>query len=91
MRKHTKVYFDYFGIDYDQPTGWHDQIQCEVCNEQAVDIHHIERRGMGGSKLLDVIENLMALCRRCHDKYGDVPEAKSFLKQKHESNLSKIR
>jgi 5-methylcytosine-specific restriction endonuclease McrA len=37
-----------------------------VCERQAVDIHHIIPRGMGGSKTKDYIENLVALCRECH-------------------------
>ena len=49
-------------MGYDE-TDW---IPCEVCGAKAVDIHHIEARGMGGSKTKDVIENLMALCRSCH-------------------------
>jgi 5-methylcytosine-specific restriction endonuclease McrA len=43
-----------------------DWIPCEVCRATAVDIHHIESRGMGGSKTADTIDNLMALCRECH-------------------------
>jgi 5-methylcytosine-specific restriction endonuclease McrA len=60
MRKHTKIYIDYFGYDTC------DFVPCEVCGAKAVDIQHIEPRGMGGSKTKDVIENLMAMCRKCH-------------------------
>jgi hypothetical protein len=28
--------------------------------------HHIKRRGMGGNKALDVPENLIGLCQKCH-------------------------
>ena len=54
MKKHTKIYLDYFGYD---TSSW---IGCEVCGKTAVDINHIEARGMGGSKLKDVITNLQA-------------------------------
>ena len=57
MKAHTRVYMDYF--DY----GIDDVILCEVCGHKAVDIHHIDGRGKGK----DVIENLMALCRKCHN------------------------
>ena len=57
MQKHTKIYFDYF--DY----GEQDVIPCEACTRPAVDIHHIHGRGKGK----DVIKNLIALCRKCHD------------------------
>lgn len=68
MKPHTKIYMSFFGFT----TA--DFIPCEVCEARAVDIHHIEARGMGGdpTKSKDVIENLQALCRECHSKYGDV-------------------
>lgn len=77
MRKHTKIYFDYFGY------GKEDFVSCEVCGRRACDTHHIDCRGMGGSKEKDVIENLMAVCRECHIKYGDKKEYMDFLKEKH--------
>jgi 5-methylcytosine-specific restriction endonuclease McrA len=65
-----------------------DFIPCEVCGSQAVDIHHINARGMGGSKTADVIENLMGLCRKCHIEYGDKKQHKEFLMSKHIENLN---
>ncbi len=67
----------YFGYGID------DYIACEVCDNRAVDIHHIEARGMGGSKDKDLIENLMALCRQCHIDLGDKEQYMQFLKDKH--------
>jgi predicted restriction endonuclease len=58
MTKHYKVYSEYF--DYGTP----EEIMCEACGRPAVDIHHIHGRGKGK----DVIENLMALCRKYHDR-----------------------
>jgi 5-methylcytosine-specific restriction endonuclease McrA len=72
----------YFGFDQS------DFIPCEVCRDQAVDIHHIECRGMGGTKEPENINNLMAVCRKCHDKYGDKKEFKEFLKDIHLQWLS---
>jgi 5-methylcytosine-specific restriction endonuclease McrA len=83
MKKHTKVYLKAMGYD---TTDW---IPCEVCQAQAVDIHHIEARGMGGSKDADRIENLMALCRECHMKFGDIKIYKEMLKATHNHHLSK--
>lgn len=77
MKKHTKIYFEFFDFDN------YDYIPCEVCASPAVDIHHIEARGMGGSKTKDVIENLQALCRACHIRYGDKKQYKEELKQIH--------
>ena len=81
MKKYTRTYLTYFG--YDET----DFIPCEVCNKQAVDIHHIEAKGMGGSKTKDNIENIMALCRECHMKYGDKKQYKDFLKQIHATKI----
>lgn len=84
MKKHTKVYLD--GMGYDVT----DFICCEVCQAQAVDIHHIEARGMGGSKEADTIENLMALCRKCHVEFGDKKQYKELLVATHALRMSKL-
>jgi 5-methylcytosine-specific restriction endonuclease McrA len=77
LKKHTKLYLAYFSYDVS------DFIPCEICNAQAIDIHHIECRGMGGTKEVENIDNLMAVCRSCHIKYGDKKEYKEFLKEVH--------
>lgn len=77
MKTHTKIYLDYFGFDE------YSFVSCEVCGKMAVDIHHIDARGMGGSKTKDYIENLQALCRKCHIDYGDIKEFKDKLKEVH--------
>lgn len=42
--------------------------RCESCRRTVpTDPHHLQRRGHGGGRLIDVSINLMALCRRCHD------------------------
>ena len=68
---------DYFGFTIA------DFIPCEICGKQAVDTAHIDARGMGGSKSKDVIENLMAKCRKHHDEYGDKKQFKERLKTGH--------
>ena len=81
MKKHIVVYLDHFNYDTD------DFIPCEVCGAQAVDIHHIKARGMGGSNTKDVIENLQALCRKCHLDFGDKKQWMDFLIDKHKNKL----
>ena len=83
MKNHTKVYLK--GMGYDTT----DFIPCEICQAKAVDIHHIEARGMGGSKQADTIENLMAVCRQCHNTYGDLKEYKEMLKEIHYLRINK--
>lgn len=85
MQKHTKLYLKHFGYDVT------DFIPCEVCGAKAVDIHHIEPRGMGGSKKADTIDNLMALCRECHIEFGDKKQHKFRLHICHQLKLSEAR
>ncbi len=42
--------------------------QCSMCGSWGADVHHISNKGSGGSKCKDYIENLICLCRKCHDK-----------------------
>lgn len=77
MKKHTKIYLDYF----DNPSF----IICENCNtRKAVDIHHIKYRSRGGK---DNIENLMALCRECHNDAHNEILKEEYLLQKHKEWL----
>jgi 5-methylcytosine-specific restriction endonuclease McrA len=84
MKNHTKVYLKEMGFS---TTDW---IPCEVCRATAVDIHHIESRGMGGSKTADTIENLMALCRECHVEFGDKKHYKELLVATHAMRMSNL-
>lgn len=83
MKKHVKIYLDYFGYVGDE------FIPCEVCGRKAVDIHHLDCRGMGGSKTKDTIENLMALDRECHIEYGDKKQHMDFLRECHAKKLKR--
>lgn len=73
MKNHAKIYFDKSGYLKE------DFIPCEVCESKAVDINHIQARGMGGSKTRDYFSNLMAVCRECHELLGDVSKFKKKL------------
>ena len=83
MKKHVKIYLDHFGYVID------DVILCEVCSRKSNDIHHLDCRGMGGSKTKDTIENLMAVCRECHIKYGDKKQYMDFLRECHAKRLKR--
>ena len=78
LKKHTKVYMDFF--DY----GEQDFVMCEFCQQaRAVDIHHLNSRKMGGSKTKDYIENLMGLCRDCHNSAENDSSFNMFCRIKH--------
>ena len=59
MKKHVKNYMKHHGL------GEQDVILCEKCGLLAVDIHHKTFKSQCGT---DEIENLIALCRNCHDE-----------------------
>ena len=85
MKKHTKIYMKFF--DY----GETDCIPCEYCGSVAVDIHHLEGRGMGGSKTKDTIENLIALCRKHHIEAENKKEFNNLLKEAHKKTIENWR
>jgi hypothetical protein len=55
---------------------------CWYCNKNVwCEAHHIESRGMGGSKLRDQISNLIPLCRSCHEDSQIINKQKDKLKE----------
>ena len=53
-----------------------DFIPCTLCERKGIDAHHIHLKGMGGRKTfetdgktydINAIENLICLCRECHE------------------------
>lgn len=83
MKHHVQIYLNEMNYDIT------DFIPCELCNAKAVDIHHIDCRGIGGSKKKDTIENLMALCRICHIKFGDKKKYIDILNKVHSNKIDK--
>jgi hypothetical protein len=79
LENYKKIYLDAFGKDET------DFFYSEVSKQPAVDIHHIECKGMGGDPTgeKDRIENLIALTRLEHIKYGDKAQYMAFLYKKH--------
>jgi len=84
MKKYIKNYFEYFGY---MPG---DFIACECCNAPAVDLHHVIYRSHFGKKeqeKCDSVENIIALCRDCHNKAHDEIFSKENLQEIHNKNL----
>jgi len=80
---YKKVYITFFNYSKE------DYIPCEFCKKQAVDIHHIDNKGMGGSVSKDFIENLVALCRECHDKCHNESLFNKIIRILHLENIIK--
>jgi len=71
MKKHKQIYMEFFSLSPEE------RVPCEWCNKApAADVHHIDRRGMGGDQTgeKDRIENLLGVCRTCHDELDTKPE-----------------
>ena len=82
MKKHTKVYIDFFNYFHDE------HIPCEMCGDKAVDVHHLDKQSKFGSKKeKDYIENLIGVCRDCHIKAESDPIFNMYCKIKHLENV----
>jgi len=77
-RDYKQLYLDYFHLDKT------DFIACENCGKPANDIHHLTFRSQGGT---DKIENLIAVCRDCHNKAHNSKEFNEKLRKIHLSKL----
>ena len=64
------IYVKYFNY------GEQDFIPCELCDNEAVDVHHIDHNRKNNK-----ITNLMGLCRDCHNKDGIY--SKEFFQKAH--------
>ena len=75
----------YFGYD---TSDW---IPCECqCGNQATDIHHLEPRSRAKAKV-NLIDNLMALCRSCHDRCGSDYIFNEWAKVIHRQKLLSVK
>ena len=69
--------------------GEQDFVMCEFCqNDRAVDKHHLTKKSKFGSKKeKDYIENLMGLCRDCHNKAESDNMFNFYCRIKHLENV----
>ena len=82
MQSYVALYMACFGY------GKSDFISSELSNAAAIDVHHIQNRGSGGTKTEDRIENLIAVSREEHVEYGDKKQHMAFLYRKHRDFMS---
>ena len=65
MTSYGKVFLEAFGLDET------DFIPCSICQKQSVDFHHIISRSRFREGL-NMIENVLPVCRKCHQDFGEV-------------------
>jgi len=84
MKKHIEIYKSFWNPELTISQTY----QCCWCDSwEGGEINYIEKRGMGGSKCQDRIENLVYLCRTHHQIADKVP---SFNQRVRAKNLIKI-
>ena len=83
MKYHTKVYMDFFNY------AEQDYMPCEMeCGSKIVDIHHLTKQSkFGNKKENDIIENLIGVCRDCHNKAENDNIFNMFCRIKHLENV----
>jgi 5-methylcytosine-specific restriction endonuclease McrA len=83
MQKHTKNYCKFFNV------GEQDKIPCEMmCGNIADDLHHINYRShLGG----DEVDNIIALCRNCHNLAHNGSISKDKLRDKHNLKIKCLK
>ena len=82
MKKHTKIYLEYFNI------GEQDYIPSELSGSPAQDVHHIRYRSQLGK---DNIENLIALTRKEHELAHSGKLKRDYLQEKHDSFMKQYK
>ena len=86
MKKHIEIYKSFWNPELTISQTY----QCCWCDSwEGGEIHHIEKRGMGGSKCQDRIENLVYLCRT-HHQIADNKTAFELLKDTESSIESQV-
>jgi len=85
LKAYIKTYFIYFGYD---ESSW---IACECgCGKKAVDIHHLEPKSIAKKKI-NLIDNLCAVSRECHQRADYDRSFNDFLKHRHRKNLLSVK
>lgn len=81
MKPYVKIFMNYFGYS----PG--DFIPCEYCGSPSVEIHHITPRSLAKKGKVNVIENLAAVCRECHDKCHASKDFNEEVRARHWKNV----
>tara|TARA_B100000029_G_scaffold6331_1_gene6855 strand:- start:236 stop:511 length:276 start_codon:yes stop_codon:yes gene_type:complete len=85
MKNHVRVYLKFWG--YAVSSLSQEKIPCDYCQKLNTEVHHISKRGSGGSKKKDTPENLVALCRTCHTMADHNKEFNDMVKKKLDEKI----
>ena len=85
MKNHVRVYLKFWG--YAVSSLSQEKIPCDYCQKLNTEVHHISKRGSGGSKKKDTPQNLVALCRTCHTMADHNKEFNDMVKKKLDEKI----
>jgi len=70
QKKKARIRDVHYHTVYRKMMGYGDQSLgiCELCHNPYSHVHHVQIKGMGGRKDADGEDNLIGLCRMCHDR-----------------------
>ena len=66
--EHKKRRFEHTSKEVYEAVAQRSRGKCEDCGADAEQMHHIRKRGMGGTKVLFKPEEIAHLCAGCHRK-----------------------
>lgn len=81
MTPHVRTYMKYFGYKIQS------DIMCEYCGSPANDVHHLQPRSIAPKHKVNLITNLMGLCREHHERAHREVEFNNALKEVHRRKL----
>ena len=89
MKNYTRTYLTVINELTDDNDTF---VPCECCGGRSTEIHHILNKNRliehGILNLKDTIENIMAICRGCHDEFGDKDGYLPILLKTHSDYIS---
>ena len=85
MKNHVRVYLKFWG--YAVSPMSQEKIPCDYCQKLNTEVHHISKRGSGGSRKKDTPQNLVALCRTCHTMADHNKEFNDMVKKKIDEKI----
>jgi len=84
MKPYVKTYLTYFSYSEG------DFIPCEVCGAKCVEVHHLEPKSIAKAKE-NLIDNLIGVCRDCHNQCHSSRQFNEDAKLIHRKKLLSVK